>query len=221
MERKASVSSPILVAIVGGSGSGKTWMAERLESALAPNAVRLSLDDFYRDRSHLSLARRARINFDQPRAIDWSGVETAVRGLAAGRSARIPHYDFKTHSRLRTCKTVPAKPIVLIDGLWLLRRASLRSLFQVRIFIECPLRTRLRRRLKRDVGLRGRTVASVRRQFRETVEPMHRLHVAPQRCFADVVLRGTCSNDDIRRLAQRIRRETSREKGQNAQKRRD
>jgi len=206
MGRKANASSPVLVAIVGGSGAGKTWLAERLESALAPNAVRLSLDDFYRDRSHLSLACRARINFDQPRAIDWPGIETALRSLVAGRSARIPQYDFKTHRRLRTCKTVPPKPIILIDGLWLLGRASLRSLFQVRIFIECPLRTRLRRRLERDVGSRGRSVASVRRQFRETVEPMHRLHVAPQSRFADVVLRGTCSTDDVKRLALWIRR---------------
>jgi uridine kinase len=217
MERKARVRSPILVAIAGGSGSGKTWLAERLESALAPNAVRLSLDDFYRDRSHLSLARKARINFDQPRTIDWRGVETAVRSLVAGRRARVPQYDFKTHSRLGTCKTVPPKPIILIDGLWLLRRVSLRSLFQVRIFIECPTRTRLRRRLERDVGSRGRTSASVRRQFRETVEPMHRLHVAPQRRFADVVMHGSCSINDVRRLTKRIRGETSREKEQNAQ----
>lgn len=206
MDRKRKVRPPILVAIVGSSGSGKTWLAERLARVLSPNARRVSLDDFYRDRSHLPVVRRARINFDQPGSIDWIGFETAVRRLAAGRNARIPQYDFKTHSRLRTRKTVSPKPIILIDGLWLLRRRSLRTLFQVRIFIECPTRIRLQRRLERDVGLRGRTAASVRRQFRETVEPMHRLHVAPQSRYADVVIRGTCSPKDIRRLARRIRR---------------
>lgn len=198
-------STPILVAIVGGSGSGKTWLAERLQSALGPDAVRLSLDDFYRDRSHLSLARRARVNFDQPKAIDWGGVETAVRRLAGGWTARVPRYDFATHSRQKTGKTVPARPVVLIDGLWLLRRRSLRSLFHLRIFLECPTRIRLRRRLERDVGSRGRTAASVHRQFRDTVEPMHRLYVSSQSRHADVVIRGACSPEDIKRLVLRIR----------------
>jgi uridine kinase len=206
MDRKTIVRPPFLVAIVGGSGSGKTWLAERLASELSPNAVRVSLDDFYRDRSHLPRTRRARINFDQPRAIDWIAFESALHRLALGRSARIPQYDFKTHSRLRTWKTLLPKPVILIDGLWLLRRRSSRFLFQMRIFLECPVRIRLQRRLERDVGLRGRTAASVRRQFRETVDPMHRLHVVAQRRYADVVMRGTCSPGDIKRLAQQIRR---------------
>lgn len=203
MSRKRYV--PFLVAIVGGSGSGKTWLAEKLENAFFPNAVRLALDDFYRDRSHLPPGRRARINFDRPGAIDWVEVETAVRNLAAGCSARVPEYDFKTHCRLKTCKIIPPKPIVLLDGLWLLHRRSLRSRFRLRIFIECPMRVRLQRRLKRDSGSRGRTADSVRRQFKETVQPMHRRHVALQSLYADVVIRGTCSSKHIRRLVRRIR----------------
>jgi len=195
----------LLVAIAGGSGSGKTWLADRLEKALAPNAARLSLDDFYRDRSHLSPARRARINFDSPRAIDWRAVEKVVRALARGRSARVPRYDFKTHSRQTGPRCVPARPILLMEGLWLLRRRSLRSLFQWRIFIDCPTRTRLRRRLRRDQTTRGRTEASIRAQFRTTVEPMHRLYVAPQSRYAHLVIAKTCSPQQAQRLAQQIR----------------
>ena len=198
--------SSFLVAIVGGSGSGKSWLASRLERALNPNAARLSLDDFYRDRSHLPPARRARINFDQPGAIDWDAVETAVQALARGRAARVPLYDFKTHSRLNGFKVVPAKRVVLMDGLWLLRRPSLRRLFGLGIFIECPTPTRLRRRLQRDRGSRGRTRASVLAQFWGTVEPMHDRYVAPQARYAEAVIRRPCRAQDVNRLVTRIRR---------------
>lgn len=205
MKRKDKCGATVLIAIVGGSGSGKTWLADHLATALGVDVARLSLDDFYRDRSHLSSARRAQINFDQPRAIDWLGVETAVRALLVGRAVRIPRYDFKTHSRLNGFKIVPPRPIVLMDGLWLLRPRSLRRLFQLSIFIDCPTRTRLQRRLARDVGLRGRTAISVKDQFWRTVEPMHRVYVVPQRTYADLVLRGAVEAGQIADLARRIR----------------
>src|SRR5512140_3253218 len=97
---------PLLVAIVGGSGSGKTWLARRLQRRLAPEAARVSLDDFYRDRSRLSPARRARLNFDHPRSIDWAEFERVLGRLSAGRSARVPRYDFRTHCRARTPKNL-------------------------------------------------------------------------------------------------------------------
>src|SRR6185436_16193427 len=116
---------PILIAITGGSGAGKTWLARELQSALGRRAARISLDDFYRDSSHLSPGRRAAINFDHPRTIDWPTLERALRQLRAGRPARVPRYDFKTHCRVRTQAVLRPRPIVVMEGLWLLRRPSL------------------------------------------------------------------------------------------------
>jgi uridine kinase len=203
---------PILIAIVGGSGSGKTWLAGKLETALAPDAARLALDDFYRDRSHLSPLRRARINFDQPQAIDWVALEAALRALAEGHATRVPSYDFKTHSR-NGASVLHSKPIILVDGLWLLRRRSLRHLFRLRIFIDCPTRIRLQRRLERDLSARGRTAASVRTQFRDTVEPMHHVYVVPQARYADIVVGGHCQARDVARLAAEIRAQRARNTG--------
>jgi len=188
MKKTKPNRSPILVAIVGGSGSGKTWLADKLHAALGPKAARLSLDDFYRDRSGLSPSRRATINFDHPRAIDWTFIERVLRDCRAGKAARVPRYDFKTHSRLRSSKLLKLRPIILVDGLWLLRRPSIRRLFDLRVFLVCPASIRLRRRLARDVLARGRTRASIEKQFWTTVQPMHLKYVAPQARWADVVL---------------------------------
>ena len=198
-------SAAVLVAVVGGSGSGKTWLAERLEKALAPHAIRISLDDFYRDRGRLSPARRATLNFDHPRSIDWAGFEGALQALASRRGAEIPDYDFSTHCRRPKTRVVRPSPIVIVDGLWLLRRPSVRKLFAFSIFLEAPARVRLARRLARDEVSRGRTEASIRRQFRETVEPMHRRFVESQAQQADIVLES-CPLSSVNRLAGFIRR---------------
>jgi uridine kinase len=196
---------PLLVAIVGGSGSGKSWLAERLERALGGQAARLSLDDFYLDRSHLSAERRARLNFDHPRAVDWAGLERVLHRLMKGKPARVPCYDFATHCRRSATRVLQPKPLILVEGLWLLRRPSLRRLFHLSLFLECPTRTRLARRLARDRRARGRTRASVQEQFWATVEPMHRQFVAPQARWADLGLGQNCGRPQLRTIAAQLR----------------
>ncbi|HXS69456.1 MAG TPA: uridine kinase [Candidatus Polarisedimenticolia bacterium] len=209
MEKDAHKSSPgpqpLLVAIVGGSGAGKTWLAGKLEAALTPDATRFSLDDFYRDCSRLDPARRAKINFDHPRAIDWPIMEQVLEDLRAGRAARLPRYDFKTHSRLAKKNLLAHKPVVLVDGLWLLHRRSLRRAFALKIFVDCPVRTRRGRRMTRDLRSRGRSRASILEQLQNTVEPMHERFVAPQEKWADVVVRHNIGAREIQRLARELR----------------
>jgi uridine kinase len=191
---------PVVVGIVGGSGSGKTWLAEKLAAGLPTLVARFSLDDFYRDRSHLPAGRRANLNFDHPLSIDWPAFRRALTAASRGRPARVPRYDFKTHCRVAGWQSVAPKPIILVDGLWLWRSPALRRLFTWRIFLDCPPRVRLRRRLVRDRRLRGRTPASVREQFRKTVEPMHRKFVMSQQRWADVILAGNWGQREIKKL---------------------
>ena len=191
---------PILVAIAGGSGSGKSWLADKLQKILHPKAGRLCLDDFYRDRSHLPAARRSQINFDHPRAIDWPLLERVLKSLLARRPARAPSYDFKTHSRLPKLRTIRPTPIVLIEGLWVLRRPSIRRLLSLSVFLDSAATTRLNRRIARDLATRGRSVSSIRRQFLRCVQPMHRRFVSPQRLRADLVFKRNCGKAEIDRV---------------------
>ena len=196
---------PLFVAIVGGSASGKTWLSEKLGIALGGNVARLSLDSFYRDRSHLSPTRRSRVNFDNPVAIDWPEFNRVLRDCLRGRQTRIPVYDFKTHSRLKRTEGIRPKPVFIVDGLWLLRRASVRSFFNLTIYLDCSVTSRLCRRLNRDRLLRGRSNDSVQEQFWNSVEPMHKKYVTPQRKKADVVLSGNWGQREISAIVEKLR----------------
>lgn len=197
----------LLVAIVGGSGSGKTWLAEKLRAELGREAGRLSLDDFYLDRAKLPLARRGKINFDHPRAIAWAEFEQVLRQCLAGKPARVPRYDFETHSRQAEWQLFRPRRIILVDGLWLLHRRGLRRLFGASVFLACPPAMRLKRRLARDLLNRGRTAASIREQFRLAVAPMHARFVAPQVRWTQRVIREIPTDCRVKELAEWLRNE--------------
>ncbi len=194
-------AAPLLVAIVGGSGAGKSWLADQLQSMLGRQAARISLDDFYRDRSHLPPGRRARINFDHPRSIDWVRLEEALGDCLAGRTARIPQYDFTSHTRRAVMQVLRPRPVILMDGLWLLRRPKLRKIFTLSVFLDCPVETRLKRRLARDLESRGRAQGAIRRQFLKTVEPMHKLYVLPQARRAEIQLKTPVTVREVHQIA--------------------
>lgn len=178
-----------LVAIVGGSGAGKTWLARRLKRRLGQEAGVLSLDDFYRDLSGLPLRQRARANFDHPDAIEWALFQECLEGIQRGEQVRLPRYDFATHTRRLRPRLWRPRRVVLVDGLWLLHRPDLRRRHSWSVFVDCPAALRLSRRLERDQHERGRSRASILRQFRRQVGPMHDRFVEPQKRWADLVVR--------------------------------
>lgn len=200
---------PRLIALTGGSGSGKSWLAVRMQAQLGLEAALISLDDFYRDLGHLPAAVRDAVNFDDPEAIDWDAVRTVMDSLANGGPARIPVYDFTTHTRRADTREQSPVRFVLLEGLWLLHHPWLRDRFDVTVFVDCPDPERMRRRIERDVLARGRTEESVRRQFEEHVRPMHDRFVEPQRHTAGHLLFSPVSDDGFAALIAAVRGENA------------
>jgi uridine kinase len=196
-----------MVAIVGGSASGKTWLADRLCERLGSEKIaRISQDDFYRDLSHMTQEEREKVNFDHPDALDWDVLESVFFNLIRGHSAEVPVYDFATHTRCqdRTVKIEPGATISIWDGLWLLNRPALRPLWFRSYFIHCEAETRLKRRIERDTKERGRTELFVQRQFEEATDPMHRKFVEPQCPLASKELQAPISLKTVDEIAMEI-----------------
>jgi uridine kinase len=196
--------SPLLIAIAGGSGSGKTWLARKLKRRFGRRAGLLSLDDFYRDLSALPVRERERVNFDHPDAIDWDLFLKCLKQIRRGERTLLPRYDFATHTRLARPRVWRPRPVVIIDGLWLLGRPELRKVYSLMVYVDCAEELRLARRLARDQQQRGRSRASVLRQWRSHVKPMHDEHVAPQVKRARLVVDQDSTHDSLARVSQMI-----------------
>lgn len=179
-----------MIAVVGGSGSGKTWLAAELAGWFGDDAAHLCLDHFYRDLGHLPEPERGRVNFDDPAAIDWDALRMVLESLERGEETRVPVYDFAEHVRKDETVVLESRPFIVLEGLWLLHPEWLREKFALSVFVDCPEEVRLQRRVERDVITRGRTEESVRKQFAEHVQPMHARFVEPQR---ELAMRCVCS----------------------------
>ena len=179
----------MIIGICGGTGSGKTTVANRiLESVSASEVVFIQQDSYYRNLNDLPLDYRNVANFDHPDAIDNDLLVNHVRRLRAGEAIELPLYDFKTHSRLVETRHVAPKPIVIVEGILIFAEPRLLEQMDIKVFVDTPDDIRFIRRLRRDLAERGRTLESVIEQYIGTVRPMHMQFVEPSKRHADVII---------------------------------
>lgn len=179
----------MIIGICGGTGSGKTTVANRiLESVSTDEVVFIQQDSYYRDLQDLPLDLRQVANFDHPDALDNDLLVNHVRKLRAGEAIDLPLYDFKANARLVETRRVEPKPIVIVEGILIFAEPRLREHLDIKVFVDTPDDIRFIRRLRRDIAERGRTVESVIEQYLGTVRPMHMQFVEPSKRYADVII---------------------------------
>ena len=183
------MTKPFLLGVAGGSGSGKTTVAERLAALIGgTDRALLRLDAYYRDRNHLPFEERAADNYDHPDAFDGPLLLDHVRALREGIQVQVPVYDFATYQRLPERQTVAPARIVVVEGILVLYEPELRELFDLRVFVDTDADVRFIRRLERDVAERERSAESVIEQYLATVRPSHLQFIEPSKRYADVVV---------------------------------
>jgi len=179
----------MIIGICGGTGSGKTTVANRiLESVSASEVVFIQQDSYYRNLKDLPLDYRQVANFDHPDALDNDLLVNHVRRLRSGEPIELPLYDFKTHTRLVETRAVEPKPIVIVEGILIFAEPRLLEQMDIKVFVDTPDDIRFIRRLRRDIAERGRTAESVIEQYIATVRPMHMQFVEPSKRHADVII---------------------------------
>ncbi len=183
------MSKPIIIAVAGGSASGKTTVIEEIKHAfIDEDVVVIKHDDYYKDQSHLSREERRKTNYDHPSSLENDLLVKHLQMLINGQSIDKPIYDFVEQTRSsKTEKIDPAK-VILLDGILILEDARIRDLADIKIYVECDMDLRLIRRIQRDMVERGRSFENIINQYLTTVKPMHHLFVSPTKRYADVII---------------------------------
>lgn len=197
----------IIIGVAGGTGSGKTTVANRILDRVGTEHIAyIPHDAYYKDLSNLDEAARARVNFDHPDSLETSLLVEHLQCLKEGEAAEVPVYDFTHHRRLPETRRVMPAPIILVEGILIFVEPDLRMQFDVKLFIDTDADIRFIRRLRRDIHERGRTFDSVIQQYLKTVRPMHLEFVEPSKRYADVIIpEGGFNEVAIEMVAARIR----------------
>ena len=199
---------PLIIGIAGGSGSGKSTVARKVADALTTASVAfIDMDAYYRNFAHLPVAERRQINWDHPDAFDAELLVAHLRRLAGGGPIEKPVYDFLTHTRAERTVTVSPADVVVIDGILLFADERVRSLCDVKVFVDADADVRLIRRIRRDMAHRGRPLQEILDQYLSTVQPMHLQFVEPTKRYADVIVpRGGHNAVAIEMIVAKIQR---------------
>lgn len=203
---RATTEHPLIIAVSGGSGSGKTTFAKGLKKCFGEEYVGvLSQDSYYLDLSRLFDRDGGRVNFDHPSSLDFSLLAQHLRTLKHGEPVEVPIYDFTTHSRRPASLMFQPRPVIVVEGILLLSQPEVMQFVDYSVFVDTPEAVRFARRLERDVRERGRSPEGVREQFEKQVKPMHDEFVEPSKVVASRIISGESPFEPIyRELASRI-----------------
>jgi len=184
-----SHTTPLVIGIAGGSGSGKTTVAQEILYRVGADKIaHLQHDAYYKDLSGLPTPLRMDVNFDHPNSLETELLIKHVESLRDGRSVEVPIYDFATDRRTSQTFTVAARNVILVEGILIFTEPELRKLFDIKLFVDADSDLRFIRRLQRDITERNRTTESVIKQYLTTVRPMHLDFVEPSKRYADIII---------------------------------
>lgn len=198
-----------VIAIAGASGSGKSSLAREAKKQLRDwyKVAVVAEDAYYRCQETLTMEQRLQTNYDHPDAIDETLLVKHISLLKSGGSVEVPVYDYSTHNRSDETKPVDPCEILIVEGILLLHRESVREVVDLSVFVDVAEAVCLDRRMKRDIAQRGRTRESVLKQYESNVGPMYREFVQPSMAHADLVVRNENPDDKaIERLLAEIKK---------------
>jgi uridine kinase len=185
----------LIVAIAGGTGSGKTTVVRKvMENLPKEEVIVIPQDAYYKDNGHIPLEERQKINFDHPDSLEFTLLIEHLEKLRNGRSIEMPVYSYLTC--LRAKETINIKParVVLVEGILILTDSNLREMFDVKVFVDADPDDRLGRVIQRDIVERGRSVLAVLQRYHDTVKPSHLQFIEPSKRYADIIIPGGGEN---------------------------
>ncbi|WP_019154611.1 uridine kinase [Robertmurraya massiliosenegalensis] len=180
---------PVVIGVTGGSGSGKTSVTRSIYNRFKGHSIlMIEQDSYYKDQSHLPFEERLKTNYDHPLAFDNDLLFEHIRLLQNNQSIEKPVYDYALHTRSEEVIVVEPRDVIILEGILVLEDERLRSIMDIKLFVDTDADIRIIRRLSRDIKERGRTLDSVIDQYVNVVRPMHNQFIEPTKRYADIII---------------------------------
>ena len=196
-----------VIGIAGGTGAGKTTIAEQITEKVGDEVTRFPLDNYYRDLSHLDYEERKDVNYDHPSAFEWDLVRNHLSTLSAGQPIEMPQYDFTEHTRTDERVQVEPTDVIVVEGILALHDDDVVDMMDLRLYVETDADVRILRRIRRDVLDRDRDLEGVMDQYLSTVKPMHEQFIAPTKRKADVIIPEGANSVAVNLLEEKVQAE--------------
>ena len=180
---------PLFIGLAGGSGSGKTTIAESVLDHLDGKVALVQHDAYYRHAPELSYRGAHQGQLRPPGLTGDRATGRASGGPAVGGADRAPGLRLRGSPPVRRHGRGWSRHRWWWSrGSWSSLEPELRSELDLKIFVDTDPDVRLARRLQRDIEERGRTVDSVVSQYFDTVRPMHIEYVETSKRYADLII---------------------------------
>jgi len=186
-----------IIGIAGGSGSGKTYLCNKINELFNNSILIIEVDSYYKDLSHLEFSEREKNNFDHPSSFEFELLYNQLINLNNNKRIEMPKYNYKTHTRMKSCNIIDKEySLIIVEGILSLYHSNIRNMMCCNVFIDTYNNLRKERRIKRDVKKRDRTLHSILNQYSNTVEPMYKKFIEPTKKYADIIINECNDNDD-------------------------
>lgn len=184
------MTRPIVIAIAGGSATGKSTLAEALAESMADlSPVVVNQDRYFRDFAEFSPEERERVRTaNHPDALHWTAFHAALEALCEGRPIEEPVPGTRAFQRGDPPKPIEPGQLIIVEGLFALWDERCRTVADLRLYTEIDDDERVLRRIYRDITERGGNLEGVIAWFRRDVKPNYPLYTQASRRYADLII---------------------------------
>ncbi|MDZ7604841.1 MAG: uridine kinase [Cyclobacteriaceae bacterium] len=183
------MTKPYIIGVTGGSGSGKTFFLKELLKRFSENEICLvSQDNYYRDRDQQPVDDKGVKNFDLPQSIDELQMIRDIEDLKSGKEVHISEYTFNNPAAKSRNLVFKPAPVIIVEGLMVFYWQQIRSLMDLRVFIEAEDLIKVKRRIIRDARERGYDLEDVLYRYQYHVDPFYKMNVEPLKKEMDLII---------------------------------
>ena len=187
--------------ITGCSASGKSFIVKYLKDKIPSSQVSFIFqDNYYKKREDQFKDERGNYNFDLPSSFLNSELVEDIISLKNGKKILRNEYNFNNPKLKQRTIVVFPRPIIILEGLFILSDLKIKNLIDHKIFINSKPDLMLQRRISRDSKIRGYDRQDVEYKFENHVIPSFKKYILPEKNNADFVVENNVNGDYAAKL---------------------